>query len=342
MIPERLAPFDRSLGNGFRCIRRQTKAPLPAAATAVLPGKESIDYSKTKPVDDEVYEVFTRFFDRKPVPLEARIESTDDSSRHWVKQKVSYAAGYGGERIIAWLYLPRSARPPYQVMIQMAGASTFYRSRSSAKESEIFGWGYAEYLIRGGRAVLIPIWKGSYERQDGFHPFESDRAAYRDHTIDWVTEIRQSVDYLQSRTDVNPKAIGYQGISFGSIWGPVFLALEPRLRTGILLLGGFVVTHSTREPHPPEIQAYNYAPRVKVPVLMMSGRYDPIFPYQTAQVPLFRALGTPTSQKSHLTFPAGHSTYGWRDQLYREGLNWLDRQFGPVAGAGSPPAVANR
>jgi cephalosporin-C deacetylase-like acetyl esterase len=342
MIPQSLPPFDRTIGNGFRCIRRQTKDPLPAAATAVLPEKEAIDYSKAPPVDDEVYEVFTRFFDRKPVPLEARVESTDNSSRHWVKQKVSYAAGYNGERIIAWLYLPRSARPPYQVMIQMAGASTFYRSRSSAKESEIFGWGYAEYLIRGGRAVLIPVWKGSYERQDGFHPFESDRAAYREHVIDWVTELRQSFDYLQSRKDIDPKAIGYQGISFGTIWGPVFLALEPRLRTGILLLGGFVVTQSTPEMHPPEIRAYNYAPRVKVPVLMMSGRYDPIFPYQTAQVPLFRALGTPPAEKVHLTFPAGHSTYGWRDQLYREGLNWLDRQFGPVAGSGSPTAVANR
>lgn len=135
---------------------------------------------------------------------------------------------------------------------------------------------------------------------------------------------------------MNPNAIGYQGISFGTVWGPVFLAMEPRLRSGILLLGGLIAHQSTREPQPPEIEGFNHAPRVKVPVLMMSGRYDPIFPYETAQVPLFRILGSPPDQKRHLTFPAGHSSYGWRDQLDREGLDWLDRHFGPVSVATNP------
>src|SRR5688500_20351062 len=84
----------------------------------------------------------------------------------------------------ALLYLPRSARPPYQVVIQMAGAATFYR-RSSATEKDIFGWSYAEYLVRGGRAVMIPIWKGSYERSDGFHPLQSEWPSYREHVSQW-------------------------------------------------------------------------------------------------------------------------------------------------------------
>ena len=54
------------------------------------------------------------------------------------------------------------------------------------------------------------------------------------------------------------------------------------------------------------------------------------------QLPLFRALGSPPGQKRPLTFPAGHSSYGWRDQFDREGLNWLDQQFGPVSVAANP------
>lgn len=334
LTPELVLPLDRSAGNGFRCIRRLSQDPLAEDATRAVTRKPVIDNLSRSPVGDEMYEVFTRFFDRVAVPLEPRVEATDESSRHWIKQKVSYAAGYDGERILAWLYLPRTARPPYQVMIQMAGTSTFMRSKSSAKESDIFGWSYAEYLLRGGRAVLIPIWKGSYERQDGFHPFESDRTVYRDHVIQWIVEMRQSVDYLESRKDIDASKIGYQGISFGSIWAPLFLALEPRLETGILLLGGLLVTQASRDPLPPELQALNYAPRVKVPVLMLSGRYDPIFPFETSQVPLFKLLGTPPDQKRHLTFPAGHTSYGWRDHLDREGLEWLDRQFGPVTPSG--------
>jgi dienelactone hydrolase len=338
LMPQLLPPLDRSIGNGFRCMRRMTDDPLPEAVTAPLGDKPTIDYATRKPADDAMYEVFTRFFDRPRMPLDARVESTDQSSRHWIKQKVSYASGHGGERIIAWLYLPRNARPPYQVMIQMAGASTFFRSKSSAKESDIFGWSYAEYLIRGGRAVLIPIWKGSYERQDGFHPFESERAIYREHVIAWVAELHQSIDYLQSRKDVNPSAIGFQGISFGAVWSPLFLALEPRLKTGIILLGGLLVNQSSPDPMPPELQGFHYAPRVKAPVLMMAGRYDPIFPYQTSQLPLFNLLGTDSAMKKHLTFPAGHSSYGWRDQLDREGLDWLDKQFGPVVSSGAKAA----
>jgi cephalosporin-C deacetylase-like acetyl esterase len=329
LIPNVESPLDRSAGNGFRCIRRIGNEPLPEMVTASVPRKPAIDNLSRRPVSDEMYEVFTHFFDHQPVPLDARIEASAES-QHWVKQKVSYAAGYGGERALAWLYLPRNAQPPYQVMVQMAGASTFYRSKSSAKESDIFGWGYADALLRGGRAVLIPVWKGSYERQDGFNPFESDRTVYREHVIDWVTELHQAVDYLQSRKDIDGSKIGYQGISFGAVWGPVFLALEPRLRTAIFLLGGLSAMSATRDPHPPEIDPFNHAPRVRQPVLMMSGRYDPIFPYETSQVPLFRLLGTPPDQKRHLTFPAGHTTAGWRDQSDRERLDWLDARFGAV------------
>lgn len=96
----------------------------------------------------------------------------------------------------------------------------------------------AENLLRGGRAVLLPLWKGSYERSDGFDPLYAAGAAYRTYLIQWVSEIRRSVDYLQTRDDIDPERIGYQGISYGATWVPVFLAQEPRLRTGLLIPSG--------------------------------------------------------------------------------------------------------
>jgi hypothetical protein len=30
-------------------------------------------------------------------------------------------------------------------------------------------------------------------------------------------------------------------------------------------------------------------------------------------------------------FPGGHSSFGWMDELIKEGLNWLDRWLGPPA-----------
>ena len=186
LFPDVRSPFDRSAGNGLRCMKRLEKDALDRRRRATAPRRRIRDRAAERPVSDAEYAIFTRFFERRPVALEPRIESTDESSPHWIKQRVSFAAGYGHERMTALLYLPRSARPPYQVVIQMAGAATFYR-RSSATEKDIFGWSYAEYLIRGGRAVMIPIWKGSYERSDGFHPLQTEWPSYREHVIQWVS-----------------------------------------------------------------------------------------------------------------------------------------------------------
>ena len=78
---------------------------------------------------------------------------------------------------------------------------------------------------------------------------------------------------------------------------------------------------------PPEIDALNFAPRVRASVLMLNGRHDPLFPYETSQVPLYEMLGTPEENKRHVAFPAGHSTASWRNDLVRESLAWLDRYF---------------
>jgi len=40
-------------------------------------------------------------------------------------------------------------------------------------------------------------------------------------------------------------------------WGPIFLALEPRLKTGILLLTGYPLNQVSADPHPPEIEPFH-------------------------------------------------------------------------------------
>jgi hypothetical protein len=65
-------------------------------------------------------------------------------------------------------------------------------------------------------------------------------------------------------------------------------ALERRFKASILLAGEFDST-SFR----PELDHINFAPRVKVPTLMLNGRDDFRFPLDVSQKPMFQALGTP-------------------------------------------------
>ena len=75
---------------------------------------------------------------------------------------------------------------------------------------------------------------------------------------------------------------------------------------------------------------WNYAPRVKVPVLMLNGRDDFIFPVDTSQIPLLNALGTPAKDKRHILFDGGHVNLQTRMDLIGEILRWLDQYQGPV------------
>ena len=106
---------------------------------------------------------------------------------------------------------------------------------------------------------------------------------------------------------------------------PIFLAQDNRYRVAVLRLGGLAAWRFS-----PAFDTFNFLPRVRLPVLMINGRYDYLFPHETSQVPMFETLGTPPEDKRHVVFNTAHNTYGHRNEVIREILDWLDRYLGPV------------
>jgi len=152
-------PFDRSANNGFRTMKRQTAAPLPAA---LLDPIESFarDYSRATPVTDAEFEIYRRMYaydrsDLKPVGrVGGRLERSMARRAHLLR------AAYGSERIVAYLFLPRHVRPPYQTVVYFPhSGGTYLRS---FEQSEM---NYLGFIVKGGRALLLPMYKGSYERR---------------------------------------------------------------------------------------------------------------------------------------------------------------------------------
>jgi hypothetical protein len=70
---------------------------------------------------------------------------------------------------------------------------------------------------------------------------------------------------------------------------------------------------------------------MRVPALMLNGRYDFIEPYETAQRPLFILLGSGAEHKRHVVLDNGHALAS--DTVAAEMLPWLDRYLGSVAPA---------
>lgn len=144
--------------------------------------------------------------------------------------------------------------------------------------------------------------------------------------VQCMTDLRRSVEYLLTRSDIQKTGFGYYGFSWGAANGPIALTLEPRLKTALFLSGGF---QSYKEP--PEVDPFNFAPRTRAPVLMLNGENDTTFPV-LEQKRLFTLLGTPAGDKRHVMYQGGHGVFGVkRSEMIKEMLDWLDRYLGPVA-----------
>ena len=157
--PDAQAPFDRSPDNGLRCARYGT----PPAANYLDPMEPTgRDYSKEKPVSEDVFRGYQALYSYEHTDPAGRTESTDGTPADWTRVRVSYDAGHGGQRMPAVLFLPKSARPPYQTVVYFPGTGAFLYPDS---QHDLVAFYQLDYLVRGGRAVLCPVYEGTYERR---------------------------------------------------------------------------------------------------------------------------------------------------------------------------------
>jgi dienelactone hydrolase len=305
--------FDRRPEFGFRCLRQPTApdAKLTAPIATMTP-----DLAALKPVGDEVPEAYRHLYDYDPIPLDTRVEETDANNPHWRKERVTVQATYGGERLPLYVFVPRDYPPPYQAVVYFPGSDAVMQRSSRALWLQML-----EFLVRSGRLVVYPIYQQTYERRVDGQPAQG---FLRQISIQRGQDVRRVVDYLETRPDVDSKRLAFYGLSLGAQLAPVYLAIEPRFRTGVLLSGGCETWTI-----PPETDPVNFVTHVKQPVLMVNGRDDFDLPYETAQVPLFRMLGTAEADKRHAVLEGGHLPPR-PQEVFREILDWLDRYLGPV------------
>jgi dienelactone hydrolase len=314
-------PMDRSPGNGFRCMKYLGTDDNQEAPKAKI-DDPYIDFMSKEPVSDEVYNIYLNMYSYDKKDLRSRTESVDESEKDWIKEKVSFDAAYGGERVPAYLFLPRSGKPPYQTVVYFPGSSAI--NRPSSDKNEFLGMGNFDFIMKSGRALLFPIYKSTYERADGLGSSVPDETnSYKDHVIQWAKDLRRSIDYLESRNDIDSDKLAYYGFSWGARLGGIMIVVGGRFKTVILYVAGFRF-----QKQKPEVDPFHFVSRVRIPVLMLNGRYDSFFPYQTAQLPMFKLLGTPEEHKRHIIYDTGHNIP--RNQLIKESLEWLDKYLGPV------------
>ncbi len=294
--PDARHPFDREATFGFRCAKYILA--IPPALEGPVPFMDR-DRRNDKPVDDQAYKIFVSLHTYDKTELRPAVESTDDSSPYWRIENVTFQAAYGGERMLAHLYLPKNGTPPYQVVIYMGGTTTL-TLRSIDEQFASLNYGS---VVRSGRAVVVPAYKGTFERGPGAYYHQlGEPNLWREMNLQWSKDLGRTIDYLATRPDFDVGQLAFLGLSMGAAMSPRLLAVEPRFKAAILISGG------SFERVPPEVDPWNFAPHVKIPLLMLNGRDDYLFPLETSQRPLFHArLAPPRKTRSRCFSTAGTS-----------------------------------
>mgnify|MGYP000098687984 CR=1 FL=1 len=306
-------PFSRINSNGFRCVRN-AKA-VPAAATAAV-ASSMRDLSAAVPASDATFRIYRSMYAYDRTPLNVKVEAVTQDSADWRKEKITIAAAYGNERLSVYLFLPAKIQPPYQTVVFFPSA----RVEGIPNSDTLGDMKFIDYVIQSGRAVLYPVYKGTYERPAP--PPGPATAAGREALIQQSKDLGRSLDFLETRTDIDRNRFAYLGESMGAAQGVIFAAVDGRFKAVVFQDGGFYDARPL-----PGTDQVDFAPRLKAPVLMISGKYDWILGGKDVMLRLF---GTSAADKRAVTFETPHDVSEQRTDLIREVLAWLDKYLGKV------------
>ena len=321
----RAQAMDRSAKNGFRCALYPHPEQIPSSAFAEV--KEAVvpDFYKEKPVPDSVFKLFRDLYSYDKSDVNSRVDSRKEGP-DWIHEQVSFAAAYGGERVLAHLFLPKNSTPPFQTVIYFPGAASQWLKSSQDMENYYEFTVFLSFIVKSGRAVIYPVYKGTFERitdnTSAVINGDVNSFQFAEISIQWVKDLKRAIDYLETRSEIDSGRIAYEGMSWGGVYGLIIPAVEERLRASVLIAG------SMNGEGRPEIDEVNFIGRIKVPTLMLNGRYDTINPYEKTIKPMYDLLGTPAENKKLMLYDTDHIPPV--NEMIKETLAWLDKYLGPV------------
>jgi dienelactone hydrolase len=203
--------------------------------------------------------------------------------------------------------------------------------------------GAAQSYARYGAVVIAIDAPWNHRAGPALRFTHQDRAEQ----IQVVKDLQRAVDVLRSRPDVDDDRIAFVGFSWGGATGALFVGVERRLKTAVLVVGhGGQVSHATgpdgfkiiaglpcarrvawiRAMAP--IEPIRFVGHANIPLLLQNGTLDEYIPRADAEE-LHAAAPQP---KTIRWYPAGHSL---NQQARYDTHVWLQEKIGLDAPAAS-------
>ena len=284
-------------------------------------GNLRIEINKEIPVytrsSDQDFARWVKAYDYVKSPLDPQVEKQETDA--WTRERITFN-GANGERAIAYLYLPRNFPRPLQVIHLLPASDVELGQRSADRAAE--AWLATE--IKSGRAVFIVVLKGYIERLRPAGFVEPDRTTveYRDKMVNWITDLRRGLDYLETRNDIDAKKIAICGPSAGATTGLILAAVDRRYASVFLAAAGI---RKSSTQWIAEANIVNFASHIRGPILILQGRYDENLSWKGEFEPLYKLLSEP---KRLILYDGGHAP---PMELFATTIHhWLDETLGPV------------
>ena len=193
-----------------------------------------------------------------PVPLEAEVVETVDCG-DYVREKV-YFASERYATVAAYALIPKGLQPgerrPGILAAHGHGRGKadvcgVFDTDEEREHGEALNYDYACQFVRRGYVVVAPDWRGFGERSS---PPDWARVGRDPCNVNYMAlgylgyhllalqiwDGLRTVDYLQSRPEVDPARLGVGGLSFGGTMTTYLAALDPRLK--VACISGYVST----------------------------------------------------------------------------------------------------
>ena len=132
---------------------------------------------------------------------------------------------------------------------------------------------YFDFVARSGRALVYPVYSGTYERRRpgaavGGPSMAPAMNEERDEVVRWAKDFSRTLDYLGIPWRLRQPQDCVLRLQHGVLARTArYLGVERRLATAILLTGGIAPVAPG-----PEVNPVNFLPRTVLPVLMLGGR----------------------------------------------------------------------
>ena len=270
-----------------------------------LPQYNKIKDLKIQALDSEAFSILAEIFEYdRGIPFDSRTVETKEIDGY-LREKIVFS-GIHDCRIPGYLSIPKSASPPYPVIIAVHGLTG---SKDTWWEDDDYTYGgiLTKSLLKEGYAILTLDAPYHGERK-AFNDFEPPSEItwirnwyhkFRDFTIQAIIEHRRAIDYLETRSEFDVSKIGVIGYSMGSTIAFDLTGLDSRVKTTVVCVLPILSWPSTL------VGPYNFANKINGrPILMLMGTEDSNN-YTTENAKLLLELIN-SSDKDIIFYEGGH------------------------------------